>query len=218
MTELVVALDVPTPFQAQVMASLIPARWFKIGKRLVPQRGFATLLDWLKDQGKRVMLDEKAWDIGSQLFEYVEACRARGVDALTIRCEREFLVPAVQAARGMRILGVGRLTSQGYQGALGDAGLCKEVGAGMVVNPGALDPAVRPGLFMAATGVRAAGEDTGEHVSAVTPFNAAMLGAELVIVGRPIVQAASPARAFRRIEDEVLRGSESAAPYDWRNR
>jgi orotidine-5'-phosphate decarboxylase len=213
MTELVVALDLRTPFEAQVMVHRLGSHveWYKLGKRLVLQRGFRSLLYGLKDAGKRVMVDEKAWDIPSQLFEYAQSAFEAGVDALTIRCEREFLQAARAASfdgkRRMHVLGVGRLTSQGYSGAIGDAALCRELDCGLVIHPGALLPELREGLTMAATGVRPAGDPTDDHASAVTPYVAARLGARWAIVGRPIIRAASPERAARMIQDDLEAGS-----------
>ena len=206
MTELCVALDLPSAFDARVTVLRLGGLvgWFKVGPVLELDPDFLSLVRWLKDRGSRVMLDRKLRDIPSVVGEYADRAQRLGVNALTVECRRESLVAA--AGRGPLVLAVGRLTSEGYVGAMHDAAVAIAASCGMVVHPAALDPVVRQGLTIAATGVRRPGTDTDDHAAAVAPDVVASMGAWLAIVGRPIVRAPDPARAAALFLEDLARG------------
>jgi len=56
-------------------------------------------------------------------------------------------------------------------------------------------------------GVRPAGSVSGDQARTATPAEAARAGADWVVVGRPITQAANPAAAAAAIAAELLQAS-----------
>jgi orotidine-5'-phosphate decarboxylase len=52
-------------------------------------------------------------------------------------------------------------------------------------------------------GVRPAGHDTHEHQRSLTPFEAIQAGADYLVVGRPIRDAANRREAAQRIQDDM---------------
>ena len=49
-----------------------------------------------------------------------------------------------------------------------------------------------------------AGGDTGDQVRVTTPARARELGADYIVVGRPITQAEDPAAAYRKCVEEFV--------------
>ncbi len=64
-------------------------------------------------------------------------------------------------------------------------------------------PGLRPDFKPAEPGLRPAGAAEGDQKRVMTPGEAARLGADFLVVGRPITAAADPAAAARRIRQEV---------------
>jgi orotidine-5'-phosphate decarboxylase len=77
---------------------------------------------------------------------------------------------------------------------------------GIVCAPteiGMLRQALPPGLQIVVPGVRPEGADKGDQKRTMTPAEAAALGADWLVVGRPITQAADPAQAARDILQSI---------------
>ncbi|NER84187.1 MAG: orotidine-5'-phosphate decarboxylase, partial [Leptolyngbya sp. SIO1D8] len=53
-------------------------------------------------------------------------------------------------------------------------------------------------------GVRPQWAETGDQKRTMTPRQAIEAGADYLVIGRPITQAADPATAFQRICDELV--------------
>jgi orotidine-5'-phosphate decarboxylase len=60
-----------------------------------------------------------------------------------------------------------------------------------------------PDAVLAVPGIRPAGSDLGDQMRVSTPAETIRLGANYLVVGRPITQAADPARAASLILDEM---------------
>lgn len=67
-----------------------------------------------------------------------------------------------------------------------------------------------PGTTLVTPGIRPAGAALGDQRRVATPASAIAAGATMLVVGRPITQAADPAAAARailhEIEQEIARG------------
>lgn len=71
----------------------------------------------------------------------------------------------------------------------------------------ALRGATGEGFKLVVPGIRPAWASSDDHKRALTPADAVALGADYLVIGRPIVAAARPADAARRIVDEIAAAS-----------
>jgi orotidine-5'-phosphate decarboxylase len=218
---LIVALDLPTVAEARAMAARLDGAvsFFKLGLWLTFAPGFERLLDELVGRGKQVFLDAKMFDIGETVKQGVMRAAERGISLVTVHGDGDIIRAAVEGRRGsdLRVLAITVLTSTD------DAGL-RELGIGLsveelvrqrvkscaawgcdgvIASPGDL-PVIRAmpeaeGLLAVTPGVRLAGAGLDDHKRAGTPAQAIADGADYLVVGRPIVQAADPAMMASRI-------------------
>jgi orotidine-5'-phosphate decarboxylase len=86
-----------------------------------------------------------------------------------------------------------------------DAGIDGVVCSAHEIEP--LRKALGPGFMLVVPGIRPAGADTGDQKRIMTPAQAIRQGADWLVIGRPITDAADPAAAARAIRDEVLQAS-----------
>lgn len=221
---LIVALDLPDVASAEnVVAQLgTSARVYKIGYQLIPLGGF-DLARRISATGKKVFLDLKFHDIGATVERGVKSVAKLGADFLTVHAEPDVLAGAV-AGRGddkrLKILAVTVLTSldqaaiekSGYAIRLDDlvmkrAEFAVEAGADGVVASAAEAERIRSRfgnkLVIVTPGVRPAGAALNDQKRVLTPASAIRAGADYLVVGRPIVEAADPAAAAAAIAAEI---------------
>jgi len=167
-----------------------------------------------------IFLDLKLHDIPNTVAGAVKAALNCQPDFLTIHTSggAEMMQAAVDAARdtSTRILGVTVLTSldeknlesvgQGTDVApqvLRLALLAEKSGlAGVVCSPkeiAMLRKALTAKTLLVVPGIRPAGAETGDQKRVMTPAEASGLGADYLVIGRPITQAADPGLAAREI-------------------
>jgi orotidine-5'-phosphate decarboxylase len=60
-----------------------------------------------------------------------------------------------------------------------------------------------PGTLIVSPGIRPTGTSTDDHKRHTTPGEAIRLGADYLVVGRPILQASHPHAAAARVIDEI---------------
>jgi orotidine-5'-phosphate decarboxylase len=218
---LIAAIDTPSRSEAEDLVHKLGGEpsWLKLGLELFCAEG----PDIVREFTRRfsVMLDLKLHDIPETVARATAKVAALGAGLLTVHAGggRAMLEHAVKSARehgDTRILAVTVLTSLddadlaqiGAQGPVGAlvkkrAELAVAAGcAGIVASPHevALVRAVVPAEFLIVTpGVRPAGSAAGDQKRVMTPHDARMAGADLVVVGRPLREAADPAAAARAI-------------------
>lgn len=228
-SRLIVALDVPDRDAADALVARLgdQASWLKIGLELFTAAGPDLVRDYAS-RGRRVMLDLKLHDIPATVSRATRAAAALGARLLTIHTSggREMMRAAVEAAREhegpdrLHILAVTVLTSLDDRdvaevGAaetveelvIRRAQLAMEAGCdGVVASPAEAAKLRRgaPDDFLIVTpGVRPAGAAAGDQKRVMTPRAARDAGADLVVVGRPIRDAADPQAAARAIAAEL---------------
>ena len=216
--EVIVALDLPTGAEALRLLDRLPrARWVKVGSIVMTREGPALVRE-LVDRGLRVFLDLKWHDIPNTVAGAVESARGMGVAMATVHClgGAAMLEAAARAAGAeLGLVGVTVLTSHdaaGYAAALGRDGVDLEVEVerhartalasglrGIVCSPhetARVRAALGSAAWLVVPGIRRAGDSTGDQVRTAGPAAAVRDGATHLVVGRPILEAADPARAF----------------------
>src|ERR1700738_4095989 len=220
---LIVALDLPDVAAAEAMIARLGDRvtFYKIGYQL----GFAgglPLVRRLADSGKKVFVDLKLHDIGNTVARGVESVAKLGATFLTVHAYPQTMKAAVEARAGssLKILAVTVLTSYddgdlhaaGYRLGVSDlvearAQQAQVLGVdGLVCSPdeaAALRKIVGHQMALVTPGIRPAGAATGEQESIMTPGRAIAAGADYLVVGRPVLEAAEPRVAADAIQAEI---------------
>jgi len=224
---LIVALDVSSATQARQIVQSIgeTASTYKIGKQLFTAEGPQIVRD-LVSSGRKVFLDLKFHDIPNTVAAAVGEAAKLGVSMLTVHASggSKMLKAAAEAAAQSPaqpvVLAVTVLTS------LSDADLAELGISGsvqtQVLRLGSLARAAGCGGLVASAkeaaelrrelgqdfaivtpGVRPSGTAAGDQARVLTPKEAIAAGATYLVVGRPILEAASPAQAAAAIVSEI---------------
>ncbi len=180
----------------------------------------------LVSAGRKVFLDLKFHDIPNTVAAAVRAAAKLGVSMLTVHASGgpKMLKTAVTAALETpfrpAILAVTVLTSLsdedmleiGVNGRVKDqvlrlATLAQSAGCDGIVASALEARVLRrelgSGFLIVTPGVRPPGQAKGDQERVVTPADAIRAGADYLVVGRPITQAASPAVAANSIVAEI---------------
>jgi len=223
---LIVALDVPDPLTGlKLVEALGPAvGFYKIGLGMLTTGGLA-LANELKDgHGKRIFLDMKFFDIPATVEAAVAGIARFGFDFVTVHGDPSVVRAARTGARGtdLKILAVTVLTAADradldaamiVPGAMADivterAARAFAAGADGVIASPHEAAAIRalPGAsdrLIVTPGVRPSGSDAGDQKRIATPAQAIGAGADHIVVGRPIWQAADPRAAAEAVLAEL---------------
>ncbi len=228
-------LDYPTLADARRGAALVAASAgvLKVGLELFVREGPAAVRLG-EELGSAIFLDLKLHDIPETVERAVASAAALGVRYLTLhaaggpRMLERAVARADRERTGLELLAVTVLTS------LDDADLeavgCRDgasaqaarlarlaVGQGVpglvcsVAEVGALRHELGPRVTLVTPGIRPAGDAKADDQKRVgTPASAIRAGSSLLVVGRPIRDAADPALAARRIVDEIAEAERAA--------
>src|SRR6202043_1899112 len=217
---LIVALDLPDVASAEAMIARLgdSVTFYKIGYQL-GYAGGLPLARRLADQGKKVFIDLKLHDIGNTVARGVESIAALGGTFLTVHAYPQTMKAAVEAraGSGLKILAVTVLTSShdgdlhcaGYRLGLSDlvearAQQAQVLGIdGLVCSPeeaASLHKIVGHQMVLVTPGVRPAGTAAGDQKRIMTPARAIAAGADYLVVGRPVLEAADAKVAAEAIQ------------------
>lgn len=224
---LIVALDVPGATHARRLVDAIgeAATTYKVGAQLFTAEGPKLVYD-LVSSGRKVFLDLKFHDIPNTVAAAVRAAVELRVSMLTVHASggSKMLKAAVEAAAHSRtkplVLAVTVLTSLSESdlreirisgSVVGEVmrlgALARQAGCGGLVASAKEARGLRRELgedFAIVTpGVRPAGSAAADQARVVTPRDAIAAGATYLVVGRPIIGAANPAKAATHIVDEI---------------
>jgi orotidine-5'-phosphate decarboxylase len=223
---LIVALDTPSQEQALEWVDSLPqVLWWKVGLELFTAAG-SSILQALKERGKRIFLDLKLHDIPHTVGRATEVAVSYGVDLLTVHAAggSAMLRSAVAAAQGSscRLLAVTLLTSISPPQVRQELGiemdpadyvlhlarLAQAQGfTGLVCSPqevSRLRQALGPEVLLVTPGIRLgqakAGDGEEDQQRICTPDEALRAGADYLVVGRPITASPDPVAALRRFQ------------------
>ena len=220
---LIVALDLPDVDAAEAMIARLgdSVTFYKIGYQL-GYAGGLPLVRKLADAGKKVFADLKMHDIGNTVARGVESVAKLGATFLTVHAYPQTMQAAAEASRGsaLKILAVTVLTSYddedlksaGYQLGVSDlvevrAQQAQALGIdGLVCSAeeaAKLRRIIAPGMTLVTPGIRPAGSASGDQKRIMTPARAIAEGADYLVVGRPVMEAADPKAAAEAIVVEI---------------
>lgn len=223
---LIAAIDAPDRAAAQTLVERLGGvpSWIKLGLELFCAEGPQVVTHFVQ-RGAQVMLDLKLHDIPETVTRAVAAVAQLGAGLLTVHAAggRAMLQGAVKAARdggSTKILAITVLTSLDEAdlreiGAIGPISALVRVRAQLAIDAGCdgvvasphevetIRAIAPPGFLVVTPGVRPAGAATGDQKRVMTPREARTAGADLVVVGRPLRDAADPAAAARAVVDEL---------------
>ena len=226
MAKLIIALDFASSSDAMGMVDLLGdgADFYKVGLELYTRAG-PDLVRELTTRHKRVFLDLKLHDIPNTVTGAVRAARDLGVQMLTVHTGggRAMMEVAAKAAAGeITLLGVTLLTSlspseiEAVWGRSIDslreevvrlATLARDSGVqGVVASPQEAE-AIRRRLgkeiVIVTPGIRLPGGDVHDQARIATPAQAALAGADYLVVGRAVTGAADPAAALDNVRQSL---------------
>ena len=224
---IIVALDYPDAASALAMASrLDPALCrVKVGKELFTAAG-PDVVRQLAGRGFDVFLDLKYHDIpntvagacraAAKLGAWMLNVHASGGEAM-MRAAREAVagsarVPLVIGVTVLTSLGDEDLAQVGFRSNANDtvlrlAKLARQSGLDGVVCSAREAPLLRaalgPAFALVTPGIRLPGGDKGDQERIVTPAEAIGLGADYLVIGRPITASADPVATLRQIRESI---------------
>ena len=221
---LIVALDVPDIPAARALVARLgdTVVFYKIGLELFMGAGFFEFLDELRAQKKKVFVDLKFFDIPETVARAVKSLAERGADFCTVHGNQSIMEAAAKAkSTGLRVLAVTALTSldrgdlddMGFQCDVGELVLSRArralaAGCDGVVSSGLeverLRREVGARLVCVTPGIRPVDNQAdSDQKRVMTPAAAIKAGADYIVVGRPIRDAADPRKAAQAIQDEI---------------
>ena len=219
---LIAALDVPDAAQARAYAERLgdAVRFYKIGLELFTAGGYFELLAWLRARGGMVFADLKLYDIPETVRRAVANLRASGAEFVTLHAERSIMEAAAREKGSLKLLAVTVLTSfdqknlaeMGYAGSVEDLVLQRartalDSGCDGVIASGLEAPKIKAAfgdrLLVVTPGIRPAGSALGDQKRAVDVAQAFANGADYIVVGRPIRDAADPRAAAEAIQAAI---------------
>jgi orotidine-5'-phosphate decarboxylase len=221
---LIVALDVPDTARATALVEQLgdAVAFYKIGLELATTPDYFPFLGWLLERGKRVFADLKLYDIPATVGRAVRQMSGSGAHFLTVHGERAILeAAAANKGDSLRVLAVTVLTSMDRDDleAMGitldvpDLALARArqaVAAGCdgviasALEAERLREALGPEPLIVTPGIRPGGQSGGDDQKRVaSPASAFRSGADYIVVGRPIRDAADPRAAALVFQREI---------------
>ncbi len=230
--KLIVALDFPTLQDAKACVDACgeEVTYYKVGMELYYAAG-NEMISFLKQKQKKVFLDLKLQDIPNTVSRAVRVLTRLGVDMINVHAVGglKMMQAAKQSMReeaqalgiaAPKLIAVTILTSMdetefsalNYRTSVAEqvvslAKLAKQAGLDGVVASAQEAKKIRQACgsdFLIVTpGVRPAGAATQDQSRITTPATAIQNGADYLVVGRPITQAANPQDAARNIQQEI---------------
>ena len=221
---LIFAMDVPDCDRARKLADELgdAVTFYKIGLELMMSGGYFELLDWFLARDKKVFADLKFFDIPATVGSAVSQLKDRGATCVTVHGNQSIMEAAAEnKGDSLKVLAVTVLTSLD-RGDLDDLGFdcdvealvlsrarrALEAGCDGVISSGLEAPKLREHidqkLLVITPGIRPVdNKPTGDQKRVVSVEQAFINGADHIVVGRPIRDAASPRAAAESIQATI---------------
>ena len=220
---LIFAMDVPDADAARRLAEELgdAVVFYKLGLELFMSGGYFELLDWMVGRGKKVFVDLKFFDVPATVAAAVRNLTNRGVTFATVHGNQGIMEAAAAAKGDVKILAVTVLTSLD-RGDLDDLGFecdverlvlsrarrALEAGCDGVVSSGLEAKMLRDGvdekLIVVTPGIRPVENRPADDQKRVVNVQQAFAnGADYIVVGRPIRDAADPRAAAEAIQATI---------------
>jgi orotidine-5'-phosphate decarboxylase len=227
---LIFAMDVADPQAARQLVEQLgdSVVFYKLGLELFMSGGYFELLDWMVARGKKIFVDLKFFDVPATVAAAVKQLRNRGVTFATIHGNQAIMEAAAAAKGDVKILAVTVLTSLD-RGDLDDLGFTVDVeklvlsrarraleaGCDGVVSSGLEAPMLRQfidhRLLVVTPGIRPVeNKPVDDQKRTVDVAQAFANGADYIVVGRPIRDAADPRAAAEAIQRTIARSCAGA--------
>jgi orotidine-5'-phosphate decarboxylase len=219
---IIFALDVGSVAEAKQLVERLEEhiKFYKVGLQLF-LAGWFPMVDWLVKRNLEVMLDLKFFDVPQTVLSAVRQLKDRGISFATVHGNDAILKAAVEANSGVNILAVTVLTSLdagdlkdlGFQCAVEDLVVSRarravRAGCAGVVCSGLEASKLRSELgdhfFVVVPGVRPVENRPADDQKRIVDVRGAFLkGADHVVIGRPIRQAADPETLVRGMRQHI---------------
>ena len=221
---LIFAMDVPNCDRARALVDELgdAVTFYKIGLELMMSGGYFELLDWMLARDKKVFCDLKFFDIPATVGSAVRQLKDRGAAFVTVHGNRSIMEAAAEnKGDSLKVLGVTMLTSLD-RGDLDDLGFdcdlealvlsrarqALDAGCDGVISSGLEVPKLREyvdnKLLVISPGIRPVdNKPEGDQKRVVTVETAFANGADYIVVGRPIRDAASPRAAAETMQVSI---------------
>ncbi|MBT9096120.1 orotidine-5'-phosphate decarboxylase [Methylovulum psychrotolerans] len=229
---LIMALDVSSIPEAQALVEELgdSVVFYKVGMELFMSGDYFGFIEWLKQRHKKVFVDLKFFDIPATVGRAIKALSSKGVDLATIHGNDAIMEAAAQAKGDLKVLAVTALTSLD-RGDLDDLGFqcdirelvlsrakrALQLGCDGIVSSGLEAAMIREQLgqrlLVITPGIRPVDnreeEDQKRVVSVEMAFEG---GADYIVVGRPIRDAADRKAMAETIQAQILSVLATANP------
>lgn len=219
---LIVALDVANAKDARALVERLDdaVRFYKVGLELFMAGGYFELVEWIGQRGAKVFVDLKFFDVPETVRRAVANLRGRGVTFATVHGNQAMMEAAAREKGEVKILAVTALTSLD-RGDLDDLGFSCDVGrlvlsrarraieAGCdgVISSGleaqALKSEFKDRLLVVTPGIRPVENRADDQKRTVDVAQAFANGADYIVVGRPIRDAADPRAAAQAVQATI---------------
>lgn len=206
--------------------------YFKIGMQLFNSQG-PDIISIIKDRGVKVFLDLKFHDIPNTVAAASATAVRQGADMFNVHASggEAMLQSAVESVKETAeklnlkespvVLGVTVLTSISQEVLQSEIGverplkeqvanlalLCRKAGLnGVVASPREIvliREACGPEFIIVTPGVRPSWASRDDQERIHTPAEAAALGSNYLVIGRPVTSASDPEEALRKIIEEI---------------
>jgi orotidine-5'-phosphate decarboxylase len=220
---LIMALDVPSIDEAKLLVEELgdAVIFYKVGIELFMSGDYFAFIEWLKARNKKVFVDLKFFDIPATVGRAIKALSQKGVDLATIHGNDAIMEAAAQAKGDLKVLAVTALTSLD-RGDLDDLGFqcdvkqlvasrakrALQIGCDGIVSSGLEVSMIREQLgqklLVITPGIRPVdNREDDDQKRAVSVEQALQNGADYLVVGRPIRDAADRKAMAEKIQAQI---------------